>query len=436
MSKENNLKDFLTDVADAIREKKGTTDLISPLDFSDEIKGIKSEPTKVPVKDVIFIDHEGEILYSYTKDEFLQLEAMPNLPTKKGLICQGWNYEYDEAIDYVSNYGMLHIGATYITDDGKTRLYIRIETDGRMNVPLYFYQTVANGVSIDWGDGSALQTLEGTGNVNTFHLYESVGDYCITLEVLDECKMELGRNSSYGVLGSTSSSNAVYSNMLKRVEIGDKVTLIRAGTFMNCYSLISVTIPQNITAINNEAFTDCSSLYSIVIPKGATSVSSFSRANSLLYVSIPSSITAFNNYMFIQCSSLRAVSIPSGITNIRQSCFYECYSLARVSIPDSLVYVYDHTFYNCHSLASIIVPPSVKYIYTYSFYWCNGLAYIDFSKHTSVPYVEDSDVFYGLSSDCKIIVSDAMYEQWIAATNWSALSSKIIKKSDWDASRS
>lgn len=42
MSKQNNLTDFLTDVADAIREKKGTTDKINPQDFSDEIKGIKT----------------------------------------------------------------------------------------------------------------------------------------------------------------------------------------------------------------------------------------------------------------------------------------------------------------------------------------------------------------------------------------------------------
>lgn len=42
MSKQDNLTDFLTDVADAIREKKGTTDLINPQDFSDEIRGIES----------------------------------------------------------------------------------------------------------------------------------------------------------------------------------------------------------------------------------------------------------------------------------------------------------------------------------------------------------------------------------------------------------
>lgn len=42
MAKNNNLKDFLTDVANAIRTKKGTTALINPQDFSSEIASIES----------------------------------------------------------------------------------------------------------------------------------------------------------------------------------------------------------------------------------------------------------------------------------------------------------------------------------------------------------------------------------------------------------
>lgn len=42
MAKDNNIQDFLTDVADAIREKKGTTDTINPQDFSSEIASIQS----------------------------------------------------------------------------------------------------------------------------------------------------------------------------------------------------------------------------------------------------------------------------------------------------------------------------------------------------------------------------------------------------------
>lgn len=40
MSKQNNLTDFLTDVADAIRQKKGTQAPINPQDFSSEIASI------------------------------------------------------------------------------------------------------------------------------------------------------------------------------------------------------------------------------------------------------------------------------------------------------------------------------------------------------------------------------------------------------------
>lgn len=42
MAKNDNLTDFLVDVADAIREKKGTTELINPQDFASEIASIES----------------------------------------------------------------------------------------------------------------------------------------------------------------------------------------------------------------------------------------------------------------------------------------------------------------------------------------------------------------------------------------------------------
>lgn len=44
MSKQDNLTDFLTDVADAIREMKGTTEKINPQNFADEIKSLKKSP--------------------------------------------------------------------------------------------------------------------------------------------------------------------------------------------------------------------------------------------------------------------------------------------------------------------------------------------------------------------------------------------------------
>lgn len=52
MSKQNNLTDFLTDVADAIRQKKGTQAPINPQDFSSEIASIPTGGSN-PLQDML-----------------------------------------------------------------------------------------------------------------------------------------------------------------------------------------------------------------------------------------------------------------------------------------------------------------------------------------------------------------------------------------------
>lgn len=52
MSKANNLTDFLTDIADAIRVKKNTTAKINPQDFSSEIASISGGDVKLQRKTV------------------------------------------------------------------------------------------------------------------------------------------------------------------------------------------------------------------------------------------------------------------------------------------------------------------------------------------------------------------------------------------------
>ena len=341
-----------------------------------------------PVNDVTFYDYDGVVLYSYTKDEFLAMSEMPPLPTRKGLICQEWNYNFEDAVEYVRDYGKFDVGATYITDDGKTRLYIRIAAEGRMDVPLYFNQSVDNGVAIDWGDGSATQTLSGSGNVNTTHHYNSIGNYCITLDVADGCNLKIGSGSnSFSIFGKES----FHKTMLKKVEIGERVNTVSSYAFNSCYSLASIVIPKGVTSIGNYAFQHCPSLASIVISN---------------------SVTSIGDYAFSSCSSIANVIIPHGVTRIR-----------------------DYVFSSCYSIANIVIPHSVTSISKNAFSYCYGMAFYDFSQATVVPSIQSYSFDY-MPSDCKIIVPDALYDEWIAATNWSTYASNIIKKSDWDASQS
>jgi hypothetical protein len=61
-----------------------------------------------------------------------------------------------------------------------------------------------------------------------------------------------------------------------------------------------------------------------------------------------------------------------------------------------------------------------------------NMVFYDFSHHTAVPTLANTNAFNGIPDDCKIIVPDALYDEWIAATNWSAYATYTIKKSEWD----
>ena len=256
----------LVSVADAIREKGGTSDaLVFPDGFVSAISAIQTgvggggaAAPSAKWNDVTFIDYDGAVLYSYSLAEAQALTELPALPTHDGLVCQGWNWTLD-AIKALNR--PVTVGAMYITDDGATRLHIRIATVGRMTVPLYIGQTVANGVSIDWGDGSSVETLAGTGNKNTKHTYAEPGDYTISLMPEDGCRLTFGAyDSSYCVMGSIGRNGKVYCNMLQDVSIGKNVTSIINYSFSNCSSLASVTIPDGVTSIDKYSFSDCAGM--------------------------------------------------------------------------------------------------------------------------------------------------------------------------------
>lgn len=97
MSKENNLTDFLTDVADAIREKKGTSEKINPQNFSEEIRRIGQAPEEE--------EEEGEPEYvesmtidatEYESSKFVNEKAITvgTLTFKRNLNAGVWNPIY------------------------------------------------------------------------------------------------------------------------------------------------------------------------------------------------------------------------------------------------------------------------------------------------------------------------------------------------------
>ena len=132
-------------------------------------------------KDVNFYDYDGTILHSYTLNEAQELSELPELPTRNGLVCQGWNWTLED----INAMGRaVDVGATYITDDGATRIYIRLPEDRKSPV---IGVCPKGTVTVDWGDGTAPDILTGTSVTSVkwtpTHNYAKSGEYVIRLFV-------------------------------------------------------------------------------------------------------------------------------------------------------------------------------------------------------------------------------------------------------------
>lgn len=396
----NRLNVAKDELATSITNKGVTVPSTATLsDYPALVDQIAQAAPKVTPNQIIFIDYDGTILYAYNIAQIQAMEELPPLPQRPGLICQGWNW----SLSTLKSYGMPAIvGATYITDDGATRLYIKVPDNsmaGRATVALEILIglsiTGEGNVAVSWGDGSALENYEG-GQYSLAHTYSVAGEYVISVLPDSNCQIALnsftdGRNSS-----------AAQRAMLYRVDFGRNVgTGDTTGLFEDCFNLKTVIIPQGITTLGGATFRECHSLCAIVLPKGFTTSST---------------------YLFYRCYALSVASLPDTILELNTYFFYETPQLI-ISLPPSL------TTLNANSLSGIpapviVVPNSVTFIGAIALGGGFSRLEYHFLRETP-PTLDNTNAFLNISDECIIYVPAGSGSQYRNATNWSRYADQI-----------
>ena len=466
----------LSAIGNSIRAKTGKSNMIPPLNMPAEIESIQTDGSSAVTTDYVsFYDYDGTLVASYSLSEAQSLTTLPDSPTHEGLTFQGWNYTLEKVKSFTRS---MNVGATYTTNDGKTRIYITLG-EGRTS-PLL--GCCPNGtVIVDWGDGTTPDTLTGTSTstiqYTPTHNYTSPGNYVISLTVNGTCGF-LGSSTSndhcYLLKYSTTADtrNLYYQNAITKIELGDSitsiggnafnscysltnltipnsVTSIGSGTFYNCYALTSFTIPDNLTSIGTYTFQNCYSLRNLTIPAGVTNIKegAFKGCRSLTTLTIPDSVTSIGGYAFDGCCSITNLTIPNsvssigtkafnscysltsftisaGMTSIADYTFYLCYSITSLIIPDSVTSIGSHALDSCYSLANLIIPDSVTTIGQYAFQNCYGMAEYHL-KPTTPPALSNTNAFANIPSDCIIYVPQGSLEAYQTATNWATYASHM-----------
>ena len=287
-----NLTSLFTDIADAIREKTGSTDAIVADQFPEAIAGISAGGS--------------------TEEEWI--------------------------------------------GDGNTHIWVSLQegrTNPRVGIYVKGTITVDWG---DGSEQDVIQNTTYTNQrlyYSPVHEYEKPGDYVITLSGDGEFGVYGTANYCSYLLAAPSESgypaNYSYANAIRRVELGGAVTGIGEYAFQNCYSLTSVFIPEHITSIGNYAFQYCYSLDSVQIPDSVTTFGgyAFSRCYSLNSIRIPERVTHIADYAFKYCPALKSLNIHGGVNSIGKEAFSYCYGLASVNISGGVNSIGQMAFSSC-----------------------------------------------------------------------------------------
>lgn len=390
------------------------SELYGIISSSEELTGILSMPESVgpppqPTAPtdlsqcVVLYDYDGSVVTFYSAEDFQSLDEMPVPPHHDGLVFQGWNWQLNKAKEYVSAYGILSIGATYIPADGNTHVFVNIPED-RTNytITLYFKQSVSYGVIVDWGDESPTETYAGTAASQHSHTYDEPGDYEITMYVANGTMTPWGnayniQNSHF--FGETRYARCrqcgravwigngveaigdcafAFSEELTSVSIPNGVTTIGEGAFYGCYVLKGVSIPDGVTGINDHTFYSCHFLECVSLPESIRRLgaSAFSGCHILRSVAIPRLVDSFGTHVFQNCYSLKSVIVPTGVVGITDNMFNNCYVLESIDLPASIVSIGTNAFNNCCALASVEIPAGVTNLGINAFGGCYSLSSI------------------------------------------------------------
>lgn len=331
------------------------------VDVNVEGGGGRTEP---PSKDVDFYDYDGTRVASYTKAEFAELSSLPPNPSHSGLTAQGWNWSLTDAKAYVAEYGFLDIGQMYVTDDGKTRLYIHYSSetiDASRTMQVRFKPSVRTGVTIDWGDGTTM--VSSSTNLDDYsHHYNSNGDYVITLTATSGTYELAGANAET-IIGSTSNFNSYKQVYLQKVELGANITSVGQYTFRNQLQLSTITIPAGLKFSGINIFDTCRSLKALIVPTGQTAIGNyFIDYSAIKVLSLPNGVTSVGSYFGSECRDLIRFAFPDSVTSIGTYMFYTCYALKRVVLPPRITTLANSAFGSCPSVERFDIPESVTTI--------------------------------------------------------------------------
>ena len=379
--------------------------------------------------DINFWDYDGTLLYSWTLAELATKTELPPLPSHDGLVCQGWNWTLQDIKDAGRE---LDIGALYITDDGKTRFYVDVDTETWDDFVLNYWQSDKDAVTVNWGDGSAEEISSTSGWVTLRHVYESSGAYMVTLAISENATIQFNHPLSEG----SDDRDRARNGMLTKVELGANVK-ISYYTFGMAVKMQTFTAPMGTFFDGYRLFEQCTALRAFIAPAVLPDTQTFYNAATIRIVSTVNgnvigrsftntAITRVNCDLTIGQNVYALERVHIKAVNGQVGDFSSCRALLEVTIPADATTFVAAAFQGDNALRRVTCLGDIASIPAQVFQRCYPLRFVDFTHCTAVPTLANVNAFDATHAQLEIRVPASLADAWKAATNWSSLADHIV----------
>ena len=386
--------------------------------------------------DINFWDYDGTLLYSWTLAELATKTELPSLPSHDGLVCQGWNWTLADIKDAGRE---LDIGALYITDDGKTRIYVDVDTETWDDFVLNYWQSTRNATTVDWGDGTTPETKNADSWIEHRHTYASSGSYVITMSVKEGTTMQLGAGGASRFLIANGETDMGRCAMLAKVEIGERMTRVTERAFYAAVRLKSVSVPSSVLFEPWRTFEQAANIRAVTVSFSSEIIQSFYQCTNLRAIASTKGTTHSPGYVITNTAvrqinfdmsdaynaqALERVHIKA--VNGQVGDFSSCRFLLEVTIPADATTFVAAAFQGNYALRRVTCLGDIASIPAQVFQRCYPLRFVDFTRCTAVPTLANVNAFDGTHAQLEIRVPASLVAAWKAATNWSSLADHIV----------
>ena len=126
--------------------------------------------------------------------------------------------------------------------------------------------------------------------------------------------------------------------LIKSIVVGEGITSLGQLLFNKCTVAESVSLPSTLTKMSDTK-----------VPKYGT----FRECTSLKSVTMPANLEMIGSYCFLDCTALTTVILNDKLTSIGDYAFNGCTALKSIKFPDSLTSIGLSSFEGCTDLTTV-----------------------------------------------------------------------------------